>query len=65
MGSRSREALLTMLTWKGHDFIDHARDEVTWKRAVDTIARAGGAMTIEVLKAVLVRMTNAIGITLR
>ncbi len=36
-------ALPTSLTWKGHEFLDLARDQERWNRAKAIIARIGGA----------------------
>ena len=41
------------LTYKGHDFLEHARDETRWKKAKETIGRLGGALTTQTLLTVL------------
>ena len=41
------------LTYKGHDFLEHARNETRWKKAKDKLARLGGAMTTQMMKIVL------------
>lgn len=41
------------LTWDGHDFIEAAEKDVLWKKALETIREKGGAITFEVLKAML------------
>lgn len=41
------------LTWAGHDFLDAARDEATWQKAVGKIAKTGGAWTFDLLKGLL------------
>ena len=41
------------LTYKGHDFLEHARDDVRWKKAKDKITEISGAMTTQVILAVL------------
>jgi len=33
----------TSLTWKGHEFLDLARDQERWNRAKAIIAKVGGA----------------------
>lgn len=43
MQSKSREALPTGLTWKGHEFLDLARDPDRWNRAKAIIAKIGSA----------------------
>jgi len=41
--SAGPEALPTSLTWKGHEFLDLARDQERWNRAKAIIAKTGGA----------------------
>ena len=41
------------LTWQGHDFLELARPETRWKKALATVAQQGAALTIEVLTRVL------------
>lgn len=47
--SESRSALIYSLTPAGHDFLDAARDDTTWKR----VTAAAGAVTIDVLTTAL------------
>ena len=42
-GSPGPEAVPTGLTWKGHEFLDLARDQDRWNRAKAIIATVGGA----------------------
>jgi hypothetical protein len=42
-GSKGPEVLPTGLTWKGHEFLDLARDQDRWNRAKAVVARIGGA----------------------
>jgi Hypothetical protein (DUF2513) len=37
------EAIPTSLTWKGHEFLDLARDQDRWNRAKAVIAKVGSA----------------------
>lgn len=37
------EAMPSSLTWKGHEFLDLARDQARWNRAKSTIEKVGGA----------------------
>lgn len=37
------EAIPTSLTWKGHEFLELARDQDRWNRAKAIIAKVGGA----------------------
>src|SRR5436190_10121522 len=41
--SAGREAVPTSLTWKGHEFLEVARDQDRWNRAKAIIAKIGGA----------------------
>lgn len=42
-GGPGPEAIPTGLTWKGHEFLDLARDQERWNRAKAIIAKVGGA----------------------
>lgn len=54
---------ITMLTWAGHEFLDAARDDTRWKKAMTIVGEKGGAVTIGVLQAVLVGlMKGALGL---
>jgi hypothetical protein len=41
--SAGPEAIATSLTWKGHEFLDLARDQERWNRAKAIIAKVGSA----------------------
>jgi len=43
MHSSGPEALPRRLTWKGHEFLDLARDQERWNRAKAIISKSGGA----------------------
>ena len=47
------------LTYRGHDFLEHARDDTRWKAAKDQLRSVGGAMTIQMLQNVLIRLLTA------
>lgn len=57
-GSDGPEALLSSLTWEGHEFIDAARDESRWNKAKSIVAEKGGGVTLDVLKALLVKLAK-------
>jgi hypothetical protein len=42
-GSGGPQAMAKSLTWKGHEFLDLARDQERWNRAKAIIAKLGGA----------------------
>jgi hypothetical protein len=41
------------LTWKGHEFLDAARNDTIWKKALGNIKKAGVQVTLPVLEEVL------------
>ena len=43
LGSSGPEATPRSLTWKGHEFLDLARDQDRWNRAKAIIVKVGGA----------------------
>lgn len=52
------------LTWDGHEFLDAARDEGRWNKAMQTIKEKTGTVTFGVLVAYLIALTKeALGIT--
>ena len=44
---------LKRLTWKGHDFLDRARDESIWKKAKRICVKKGKKITLAVFDSVL------------
>ena len=53
LGSRQPKAILTSLTWEGHEFLDAAKYEPVWKNSLKKVAKSGGAFTFDILKAIL------------
>jgi len=45
--------VIDRLTMAGHDFLDTARDESQWSKAMATVNEKGGAVTIGVLIQIL------------
>jgi hypothetical protein len=43
MHSKGPEAAPTAITWKGHEFLDLARDQTRWNQAKAMIGRVGSA----------------------
>ena len=41
------------LKWAGHEFLDSARDEKIWKKALNVVTKAGGSVTLPILKQML------------
>lgn len=56
MGSDSPEAMLTSLTWAGHEFVEMARDETRWKKAMGLVEEKGGSVTISILTQLLTEL---------
>jgi len=46
------------LTWDGHEFLEAAKDDSRWKKAVDTVANKGGGMVFAILKDILISLTR-------
>ena len=39
------------LLWGGHQYLAAVRDETVWKRTLERVAKVGGSVTLEVMKA--------------
>lgn len=37
------------LTWQGHEFLDAARDETRWRKAINIVQNQGNSVTVGVL----------------
>jgi DNA-binding transcriptional ArsR family regulator len=46
----------TGLTWKGHEFLDAARNETIWKKTTEIVKDKGGSIPFEVLKDLLIKV---------
>lgn len=63
LGSEGPEALISHLTWAGHEFADAARNDTHWNRAMGLVKDKGGAITVEILVQLLTGfMRNAFGL---
>jgi hypothetical protein len=52
------------LTWKGHEFLDMARDNTLWKKAMGQGTRKTSSLSFDVLKALLIHyIEKKIGVT--
>lgn len=52
------------ITWEGHDWLDAAREPTRWEKAKATASKAGGAVTFEVMKQILVQLAEKqVGLT--
>jgi hypothetical protein len=59
MGSEGPEAMITSLTWAGHEFADVARDASRWNKALGIVKEKTGTITIELLKVLLTALMKA------
>ena len=48
------------LTYKGHDFLEAARDDTRWKKAKAEITEKGLPVTLDVMKGVLLKLVDKI-----
>ena len=63
-GSKRPVAMITSLTWAGHEFAEAARDDTRWRKTLAVVTEKGGAITFEILKQLLtVLMKRAFGLT--
>lgn len=46
------------LTWKGHEFLEASRNETAWNKAKKLILSKSGALSLDVLKALLTSMAK-------
>jgi len=44
------------LTWAGHEFLDAARNETIWKKAIERLKNVGGNVTLSVLEKLLEKL---------
>ena len=56
-------ATATWLSWKGHEFLDAARNETIWKKAIAKLKAAGASLPLPILQEVLtVGIKNQLGL---
>lgn len=53
MDSEFPEWLPARLTWAGHEFLDAARNETTWRQARDKVVEITGGISLQILTAYL------------
>ena len=58
-GDHSPQASAISLTWDGHDFIDAARSDTRWSKAMEMAKKIGGPLSIAVLKPLLESLWKA------
>lgn len=47
--SEGKRAIVTGLTWAGHDFLDSIKDDNLWKKAKETVIKPAGGVAFSVL----------------
>lgn len=63
LSSKSPQAIPTSLTWQGHEFIESARNETLWKKAMTTAQEKGTSITIPVISQLLTSLIkNQLGL---
>jgi Hypothetical protein (DUF2513) len=45
----SMTIVISKLSWKGHEFLDNARNESVWKETMKTVKEKGGSVAVGVL----------------
>jgi len=53
LNSTSPQVIPRNLTWVGHEFLEAARNDTVWKKAMDIVKEKGGTITITVLSQLL------------
>ena len=57
-------AKATWLSWKGHEFLDAARNDTVWKKTIAKIKAAGASLPLPVLQEILtVGIKNQLGLS--
>jgi hypothetical protein len=63
-GAKSPRAIPLSVTWQGYEFLETARSESLWRKALSRVGKAGVGVSFEILKLVLVSLAkNQIGIS--
>ena len=53
----------TRLTWEGHEFLDAARSETIWKKAMSSLSKVSESIALPILKELLLsEMRSQLGI---
>ena len=57
------QAVATGLPWEGHEFLDAARDEGRWQKAMNFVKEKGGTITVAALTQLLMSyMKSSLGL---
>lgn len=55
-GDAVPQAMPMSLTWSGHDFLDAARVESRWQKALEIAKKLGGSVTLQVMLNILTKL---------
>jgi hypothetical protein len=58
-GNSGPTAQILNLTWDGHEFAAMARDDTAWNKTMGIVREKGGAVTLDVMKALLTQVVKA------
>lgn len=53
-----RSMIIDEITWKGHEFIDAARNDTIWKKTTNYVKTKGEGITVEILKQLLIQFAK-------
>jgi hypothetical protein len=54
IGDSRHAAMLSSVTWAGHDFLDVAKDNRVWEKAKKNVLSSGASFTFDLLKDLLI-----------
>jgi len=58
MHGKTPEGMPKKITWQGHEFIDAARSDTIWNKAMQKVKDAGGAVTFSALTGLLKKLVE-------
>lgn len=56
---KSPQVIPRRLTWSGHEFLDNARNDTVWKKAMGIVQEKGGTITVTMLGQLLTSLMKA------
>ncbi len=59
LSSKSPQVIPRRLTWSGHEFLEAARNDTIWEKAMGIVGEKGGTIGISVLSQLLTSLTKA------
>jgi Hypothetical protein (DUF2513) len=58
-GALSPSAVVTRMTWAGHEFAANTRNETVWKKVKGVVVAKGGSVSFEVMKFLVVETAKS------